>query len=86
MRNIPVLPTSTLKDSSSITPFRLLPEDYYTRNLSFFCKKELQVEKITKLPLRFRLGSLEQVNILEGKHKGFMPASFRPPATGSRRE
>lgn len=69
MRNIPVLPTKTITDSSSITPFRLLPEDYYTKNLSFFCKKELQVEKITKIPLRFRLGSMEQVNFLEGKNR-----------------
>ncbi len=86
MLNNPVLATKIITDSSSIPPFRLLPEDYYTRTLSFFCKKELQVEKITKLPLRIRLGSLEQVNTLEGKNKSFVPSSFRPPASGSRRE
>jgi hypothetical protein len=40
---------------------------YYIGNLGFFCKKELEIEKTTHLPLRFRLGSLEETNRLEGK-------------------
>ena len=39
----------------------------YMANLGFFCKKELEIEKTTHLPLRFRLGSLQEVNRLEGK-------------------
>lgn len=48
-------------------PCSVISRDFYTRNFGFFCKKELQFEKATKIPLRFRLGSLQYNDYLEQK-------------------
>ena len=49
------------------TGWQGLPADFYTRDFGFFCKKELEFEKMAHVPLKFRLGSLEYCNYLEGK-------------------
>ena len=56
-----------LQFNSRLVKIDALNKDYYTKHLGFFCKKEIQLEKITSLPFRFRLGSLDYVNSLEGK-------------------
>jgi hypothetical protein len=45
----------------------VLSGNFYFKQLSFFCRSELKIENAIALPLRFRLGSLEYVNFLEGK-------------------
>ena len=50
-----------------LSPMTVIPQDYYTQHFGFMCKKELAIEKATKIPFRFRLGSLQQCNYLEGK-------------------
>ncbi len=57
-------------DSLKNVPLRLLPSNYYTTNFGFFCKKELQLEKAIKIPVRIRLGSVEAVDRMEGKGTG----------------
>lgn len=44
-----------------------LSADHYVENLSFFCRQEYKWEKTTKVPLRIRVGTLQQCNALEGK-------------------
>jgi hypothetical protein len=44
-----------------------------TQKLPFFCGAELLMEKRLKMPFRFRLGSVQQVDWLEGK-----PLSVKP--------
>ncbi len=47
--------------------FYMLGKNLYSQQLSFFCRKELQFEKKTSIPLRFRIGSLDYTNYLEQK-------------------
>lgn len=44
-----------------------VPKVYCYDNLAFFCRLEVQVEKATKFPIKFRLGDVPYVDWLEGK-------------------
>jgi hypothetical protein len=53
--------------------FPVISTDHYMQNFGFFCKKELQFEKASKIPLRFRLGSLPYNDYLEQKPNAVKP-------------
>ncbi len=52
---------------------RIIKPSLYCSQLGFFCKNELKLDKLTVVPVRFRLGSLDYVNWMERK-----PNSGRP--------
>ncbi len=57
------------KSHVAIRPTPFLSPDFYARQLGFFCRQEIKMDKITRIPFRFRLGSVEEVNRLEGKRR-----------------
>jgi hypothetical protein len=46
---------------------RVLPQNFYNNHIGYFCKKEIQLQKLISLPLYFRLGSKEYVDWMERK-------------------
>ena len=66
LRAIPVIK----KDAALIN---MISPRFYAGHIGFFCKKEVQLEKIISVPLRFRLGSLEYVNWMEQKPNAVKP-------------
>ena len=60
----PYYPTGNQRPSLTAA----IPANLATCNYGFFCRQELKIENATNIPIRFRLGSLEQCNYYEGKH------------------
>jgi hypothetical protein len=54
---------------SAVYPVPFLSPQFYSSQLGFFCRQEIKFDKITKIPFRFRLGSLAECDQLEGKGK-----------------
>jgi hypothetical protein len=57
-----------LSPTIKLSAINVIPQNLYTQNFGFFCKQELVFEKVTKIPLRFRIGSLVACNIIEQKN------------------
>ncbi|HEY8734399.1 MAG TPA: hypothetical protein VIL90_07525 [Puia sp.] len=57
--------TSLNKKNDDLYPVTI---NTYNSPQAIFCKMEWEIEKETHIPLRFRLGSLADCNMLEGKH------------------
>jgi hypothetical protein len=49
------------------TSFSAIPSNYYSSRLGFFCKKEIRFETATGIPFKFRLGSVQTCDWMEGK-------------------
>lgn len=49
-----------------VTP-PLSPHTYYDQCFGYFCKKEWNFEQRTKVPLKFRLGTYQEAQRIEGK-------------------
>ena len=58
---------ASVKTNNASLSFSVIPVNFYTQNFGFFCKKELQMERFTKLPFKFRLGNVQQCDWMEGK-------------------
>jgi hypothetical protein len=59
--------TTATKQTYTISPNMLVKSSFYCDNLGFVCKQEIKIQKVIKLPFVFRIGSVQQVDYLEGK-------------------
>ncbi|MEO6549225.1 MAG: hypothetical protein ABIN94_14580 [Ferruginibacter sp.] len=57
------------KNASTPSIKPVISPDFYVTQLSFFCKQEIKFEKATKIPFKFRLGSVEDCDRMEGKER-----------------
>jgi len=55
-------------NTSPAFPLVKIAGNFYTENMGFFCKKELALQKFTSIPIKFRLGSVQYCDAMEGKN------------------
>jgi len=54
-------------DSSTYLSIKTVPPDFYVSRLSFFCRTERSLQRLTRKNLFIRLGSKQYVDFLEQK-------------------
>ena len=71
-RQVILGPSINLTGISALSRIRakptMLPQSFYTQTIGYFCKKEIQIEKAVKMPLRIRLGSVAYTDKMENKN------------------
>lgn len=60
------LPPSIINQAPQQSVLKM-PKAYNFEDLAFFCKIEVQLDQQTAMPVRFRLGTVNYVDRLEGK-------------------
>ncbi len=75
LKCLPVKDFSHLKHHSYLPYPSLIPGNFYTENFGFMCKQEKKFEKFSRIPFRFRLGSVSATDRLEGKR---LPLTLLP--------
>ncbi len=60
--------------NANISPSMLVAPSFYAGHLPFFCREEIKIEHAVKIPFKFRLGSVQYVDYLEGKKGAAFPA------------
>jgi hypothetical protein len=58
-----------LFNNSKPMKYSAVASNLYAKQLPFFCGKELQIEKTIRIPVKFRLSTVEYCDRLEGKNR-----------------
>ena len=62
------LSSAIAERTSNANAVKIIPPSYYSNSLPFFCKKELQLQKLVNFSIKMRVGSVEYSDKMEGKN------------------